>query len=346
VKKLLLLVVLVAGCGFGASRGVDYYNYEVYTPISSHSDPVNFTVQTGESPSQIGADLQDKRLIRSQDFFNLYLKLSGTRGELQAGDFVLNRNMDIPHIVDALQHGRTNQLAVRVPEALPIKFVAQALEKAGFTKAQDYIDAANDPAWKGQYAFLAGVPAGRNPLLEGYLYPDTYLLNRGATAHDLVKAQLDAFAKLATPDLTQAIGQKTAARQAMTLDQLVTMASITDLEVNKAPEKPRVCEVFYNRLAGTIPLGSDATIEYAIGEYNKPLTVDDLKVNSPYNTRTHFGLPPGPVGNPVAGAIQACANPEQGDYLFFFTDKSGVTHFEKTEAEFQADMAKYGVSGG
>ena len=346
MKRLLVLLVLVAGCGFGASRGVDYYNYEVYTPISSQSDPVNFTVQSGESPAQIGSDLQDKRLIRSQDFFNLYLKLSGTRGDLQAGDFVLNRNQNIPQIVDALQHGRTDQLVVRVPEAVPVKFVAQALEKAGFAKGQDYLDAANDPAWKGQYPFLAGVPADRHPLLEGYLYPDTYLLNKGATAHDLVKAQLDAMAKVLTPDLAQAIAQKTAARQAMTVDQLVTLASITDREVNKASEKARVCEVFYNRLAGTIPLGSDATIEYAIGEHGKPLTADDLQVNSPYNTRTHFGLPPGPVGNPVAGAITGCANPEPGDYLFFFTDKAGVTHFEKTDAEFEADMAKYGVSGG
>ena len=344
MKKLLVLVVLVAGCGFGASRGVDYYNYEVYTPVSNHSEPVNVTVQTGESASQIGADLQDKRLIRSQDFFNLYLKLSGTRADLQAGDFVLNRKMNMPQIVDALQHGKVNQLAVQVPEGIPAKFIAQALEQSGFAKAQDYLDAEKDPAWAGQYDFLAGKPPGRD--LEGYLYPDTYSLNKGAGVRDLIKAQLDQLGKVFTPELRQAIGQPVNGRPAQTVDQILILASMVDREVNQADERPRVCGLYYNRLSIGMKLEVDATILYAEGRLRGDITQDDLNLNSPYNTRKFAGLPPGPIGNPTASAIQGCVNPEKNNYLFYFTDKNGVTHFEATFEQFQADMTKYGVSGG
>jgi UPF0755 protein len=344
VKKLLVLVVLVAGCGFGASRGVDYYNYEVNTPVSNHSEPVNFTVQSGESASQIGADLQDKRLIRSQDFFNLYLKLSGTRGDLQAGDFVLNRNLSIPQIVDALQHGRLNQAVVQVPEGIPAKFIAQALEQHGFAKAQDYLDAEKDPAWTGQYDFLAGKPKDRD--LEGYLYPDTYSLNKGAGVRDLIKAQLDQLGKVFTPEMRQAIGQPTSGRPAETMDQILILASMVDREVNKAEERPRVCGLYYNRLSIGMKLEVDATVLYAEGRLKGDITQDDLNINSPYNTRKFAGLPPGPIGNPTASAIKGCVNPEKNNFLFYFTDKNGVTHFEATFEQFQADMAKYGVSGG
>jgi len=344
VKKLLVLVVLVAGCGFGASRGVDYYNYEIYTPVSNHSEPVPFSVQLGEPGDQIGADLQQKRLIRSQDFFALYLKLSGTRGDLQAGDFVLNRNMNVPQIVSRLQHGKVDQTVVQVPEGIPAKFIAQSLEQAGFAKAQDYLDAEKDPAWAGQYDFLAGKPKDRD--LEGYLYPDTYSLNKGAGVHDLIKAQLDQLGKVFTPEIRQSLGQPTPARPAETIDQILILASMVDREVNKADERPRVCGLYYNRLRINMKLEVDATILYAEGRLKGDITLDDLNLNSPYNTRKYPGLPPGPIGNPTASAIQGCVNPEKNDFLFYFTDKSGVTHFEATFEQFQADMNKYGVSGG
>ncbi len=344
MKKLLVLVVLVAACGFGASRGVDYYNYQVYTPVSSHSEPVPFVVQLGETSNQIAADLQAKRLIHNQDFFTLYLKVSGTRADLQAGDYVLNRNMNIPAIVEKLSHGKLNQTVVQVPEGIPAKFIAQALEKAGFAKAQDYLDAEKDPAWTGQYDFLAGKPQGRD--LEGYLYPDTYSLNQGAGVRDLIKAQLDQLSKIFTPDARQAVGQPTPARPAQTVDQVLILASLVDREVNKPEERARVCGLYNNRLKIGMKLEVDATILYAEGRLSGPITQDDLNLDSLYNTRKFAGLPPGPIGNPTASAIKGCVNPEKNDFLFYFTDKNGTTHFEVTFDQFVADMNKYGASGG
>ena len=344
MKRLVVFVVLLGLIGYGGSQAYGYWNYQVNTPVSSASQPVPFKVAQGEGAAEIADDLQAKGLIRSSDVFNWYLKVSGRRSVLQAGDFVLNKNMSIPQIVEALQHVKLYQVVVRMPEGIPAKFMAQAVQDAGIASTQDYLTAIKDPAWHSQYDFLGTKPGSRD--LEGYLYPDTYSLNKGATAHDLVKAQLDHFAQVFTPDLRQSIQQPSAARPAMTIDQIVTLASIVQRETSKPENQTRVCEVFYNRLKIGEKLGSDPTVLYALGRLGGGLSADDLNVNSPYNTRRFAGLPPGPIGNPTAGAIKACVTPDDDNYLFFFTDPNGVTHFEKTSAEFNADMQKYGVSGG
>ena len=346
MKKLAVLLVFLVVVGFGTSQAYGWWDSQVNTPMSSRSQPVDFKVSPGESAADVADELRAKGLIRSADAFSLYLKVSGRGGTIQAGDFVLDKHMTVPQIVDALQHGRLQQFVVRMPEGIPTKFAADTVASAGAFSAQDYMNAVNDPAWKQQYDFLAGIPAGRSPLLEGYLYPETYYLDRGQTAHDLVKKQLDAFSQALNPQLRAAIGQKTDARPAVSVDQLVILASMVDREANRDTDKPKVCEVFYNRLSIHEPLGVDATIVYALGVLKKDLTQDDLNLNSPYNTRKHAGLPPGPIGNPSTSAVNACVNPDRDDYLFYFTDKNGVTHFEKTDAEFNSDIQKYGVSGG
>jgi UPF0755 protein len=343
VKRLVVVVLVLAAIGFGGSQAYSYWNYEVYTPVSSKSVPVPFKVSEGEAPGDVADSLQSKGLIRSSDAFGWYLKFSGERGSLQAGDFVLNKNMNVPQIVSALQHGKLDQVVVRLPEGIGYKFMAQSVQDAGLGSTQDYINAAKDSSWQQQYDFLGGRAAGRD--LEGYLYPDTYSLNKGATVHDLVKAQLDRFGQVFTPDLRQAIKQPTDARPAMSIDQVVILASLVDREVNKPEERPRACEVFYNRLSQHIPLGVDATILYAEGRLSGSLTQDDLALNSPYNTRKNAGLPPGPIGNPTDSAIKGCVSPEKNDFLFYFTDKNGTTHFEKTIDQFNSDIQKYGVAG-
>ncbi len=344
MKKLIVFVIVLAALAFGASQAYAYWNYEVYTPVSNSSQPVPFRVSSGEAPSEIASGLKQKGLIRSTDVFNWYLKLSGEGGALQAGDFVLNKNMNIPQIVAALEHGKVDQVVVRMPEGIGYKFMAPAVQDSGIGSAQDYINAVKDPSWQSQYDFLGSRPAGRD--LEGYLYPDTYSLNKGSTVHDLVKAQLDRFGQVFTPELRQAVQQPTAARPAVNIDEVVILASLVDREINKPEQRARACEVFYNRLKIGEPLGVDATILYALGRQGGSLTQDDLNLNSPYNTRKHPGLPPGPIGNPTDSALQACVNPENNDYLFYFTDKSGTTHFEKTIDQFNSDIQKYGVAGG
>ena len=212
MKKLVVFLILIAGCGYGGSRAYDWVNYQIDTPVSTASQPVAFKIATGESSSQIGPELVQKGLIRDPEVFRYYLKYSGESANIQAGNYSLNRNMSLREIVAALQHGKEEQVSVTLPEGYPLKQMAPQVEQAGIASAADYLVAANDPSWN--YDFLAGRPAGQKPPLEGFLYPDTYSLNKGATARDLVKAQLEEFGRVFTPELRAQAAQATAARPA------------------------------------------------------------------------------------------------------------------------------------
>jgi UPF0755 protein len=332
---------MVALVGVALSRAFDWWNYEVYTPLSGSSREVSVTISQGETPSQVADQLYSKRVIRNRDAFVYYMRVSGAAGRIQAGDFTLSPNMSIAKIAAALQSGHPEQLSVSFPEGYTLSLMAKAAEKAGLGTADQYTSAAADPTWS--YDFLTGKP--KEASLEGYLFPDTYSLNRTASARDLIKRQLDQFGAVFTADLRAQAAQATAERPAQSLQNIVILASIVEREVNRDPDRALVCSVLYNRLRINQPLQVDATVLYALGEWKAAISANDLKVNSPYNTYLRPGLPPGPIANPGAAAIKACIKPEKSDYFYYFTDTKGVTHFDRTAGEFSADIQKYGVAG-
>lgn len=326
---------------FGASQALNWWSNEVNTPLSSSAQKVSVTVSTGDTPSQVADQLYRKQLIRNRDVFVYYMRISGASSNLQAGDYTLSPSMSIADIARVLQSGHIDQLSVSFPEGYTLKLMAQAAEKAGVASADQYTTAASDPSWT--YDFLAAKP--KDATLEGYLFPDTYSLNRTSSARDLVKRQLDQFGAVLTPDLRAQAAQPGAGRPAESIENIVILGSLVEREVNRDPDRAIVCSVYYNRLAQNMPLQVDATVLYALGQWKGALTVDDLHVSSPYNTYLHAGLPPGPISNPGSAAIKACINPQKSDYLFYFTDPQGTTHFDRTSSEFAADIRKYGVAG-
>jgi UPF0755 protein len=344
---LIILVVLIGLLAYGGNTAYGWYNDQVNTPVSSTSEKVNFKVTSGEDTASIAEDLFTKGLIRNREAFRLYVRLAGIADRFQAGDYVLDKKMNIPQICDSLQHGVAEQTHVTIPEGFSIDRIAAKWESSGMGKAQEYKDAVNPNNWM-QYDFVANRPKnpGRIDNLEGYLYPDTYSLNKGATAKDLVKAQLEEFKTKFTPDLV-----KQAQARGQTMDSIVIMASMVDREVQSDPNRAIVCGVYYNRLDIHNTLDVDATILYALGRTAGAQTVtfeDKARAAaSPYDTYTHQGLPPGPISNPGLAAINACVNPQQRDqhWIFYFADCKGVTRFAKTEAEVEALHAKYGVVG-
>jgi len=120
---------------------------------------------------------------------------------------------------------------------------------------------------------------------------------------------------------------------------------MVDREANTSADRGAVCSVYYNRLQIGMPLGVDATLLYALGRLSPEPTAQELTLASPFNTRLHPGLPPGPISNPGKAALLACINPPKTNYLYYFADRQGVTHFETNEQDFQRDLQKYGVSG-
>ncbi len=344
MKKLIVLVVLLAGCGVAGDQGYSWLNSQVYTPMSSRSQVVNFHIEPGESSDQIGNDLYRQGLIHSPEVFLFWVKYRAPGAKLQAGDFVLNKNMNMVQLISALGNAHILQVAVSLPEGYTMQLMAQKAEKAGIGKAGDYLAAAQDPAW--QYDFLAARPPTAPKNLEGFLFPDTYELDKGATPRDLIKRQLDRFGSQVTPALQAQAGQATATRPAESLYNIVTLASIVEREVTQDPDRALVCGIFYNRLARGMPLQDDVTVLYGLNKLQGPLTDADKQKDTPYNTYIHKGLPVGPISNPGMATINACINPQKSDYYFFFSDAHGVTRYARTFAEHQQQQQQYGLAPG
>lgn len=347
MRRLLVVLLVLAILGFGTSRGIDWWNFNVNTPIASSSKSVPFHVDPGETPSQIGQDLYTLGLIRSTIAFDMYTRLTNAGPKFEAGSFVLNTNMSMVQIVDALQHGKSDQKVITFPEGFPLREQARVVETKKIATADEYLTAAKDPAWSSTYKFLPPIAAGAEAPFEGYLFPDTYLIDPAAGVRGLIRAQLDQFGVVFSADARAQIAQATPARPAETVQSIVILASMVDREANaKTPsDRGNVCSVYYNRLKINMTLGVDATLLYALKRLTPEPTAAELLLNTPYNTRTHAGLPPGPISNPGKAAIMACVNPPQTQYLFYFTDRQGVTHFETNEADFERDKQTYGLSG-
>jgi UPF0755 protein len=347
MKRLAVFLLIIAILGFGTSRGFDWWNFNVNTPVSSAGKAVPFHVDPGETPSQIGQDLYNLGLIRSTIAFDMYTRLTNAGTKLEAGVFVLNTNMTLVQIINALQHGKADQKVITFPEGFPLREQAKIVETKKLATAAEYLAAAKDPALRTTYTFLPPQPGNPEAPFEGYLFPDTYQIDPAAGVKGLVKEQLDQFAVVFSADLRAQIAQPTATRPAETVQSIVILASMVDREANAATATDRgnVCSVYYNRLKISMTLGVDATLLYGLGRLSPEPNFDELKSNNPYNTRNHAGLPPGPISNPGKAAILACVNPPKTDYLFYFADRQGVTHFETNQQDFDRDIAKYGTSG-
>ncbi len=173
---------------------------------------------------------------------------------------------------------------------------------------------------------------------EGFLFPDTFELERAAPVSDLVQLQLQDFkSRVAGVDLGYAHSKN------LNTHDVVTIASMVEEEAQLDEERDLIAAVIYNRLREGIPLGIDATVRFATGNFEEPLTESELAVDSPYNTRLNAGLPPGPISSPGLASIEAAANPAQVDYLYYVVEPGtcGEHAFSSSDAEFQADVTRY-----
>ena len=342
MKRLAVLVFLLVGCGFAGNRGYDWYAYQVNAPMSSTSQKVAFHIDQGESSDQIANDLAARGLIRTPEVFLVYLRYQDKGARLEAGDFVLDRTMNMRQIITALGDAKVQQLSVTLAEGMTLKAMSQSAAKAGLGTADSYVAAASDMTWP--YDFLQGRPQGAPGNLEGFLSPNTYQLDKGSTTRDLVKRQLDQFAHEVTPAMRAAIAQPAAGRPAETLYNVITLASIVEREVTKDPDRAIVCGIFYNRLSIHMALQDDITVLYGLNKLQGPLTDQDKQKDTPYNTYLHPGLPAGPISNPGLASINACITPQKSNYYFFFADANRVTRYAATYTEHLRQQQQYGLA--
>lgn len=315
----------------------------INTPVSDDPSPVPFTIEVGENAVTISTRLLEQNLISDADLFRLFLRYNGLDASMEAGDYVLRRNMTMREIAETLQKANFDEVSITIPEGWRAEQIAELLTE------QNIMDGAVFLAFVRQgvgveHPLLADRPAGAS--YEGYLFPDTYRLPINATPQDLISRMLENMASKIPANAVDL-----AAAQGYTFYQILTIASIVEREAVVPAERTTIASVYLNRLAQGMPLQADPTVQYAMGYqtdsgqwWKTPVTLDEYsQVNSPYNTYLNYGLPPGPIANAGADSINATLQPEQTAYLFFMACGGEGLHLFATDYEtHQANVAACG----
>lgn len=286
-----------------------FFYYWATRPVDSKNDVTQiFVVPPGQPASIIGRRLQQAGLIKSELVFQLLLNRFGLANQLQTGDFRLSLSMDLESIVKTLAYD-TLDYWITFPEGLRVEEYAEKLSQKSDLNPQDFI--------------LTAKPH------EGRLFPDTYLIPYNASAEDIVNILLDNFKqKSPTQD-----------------ERTIIIASLIERESRHAQDRILVSSVLHNRLEINMALQIDATIQYILGRtknwWPKKLSPKDMKVQSPYNTYLHPGLPPGPVANPGLASLKAALKPAGTDYLYYVSDSAGYNHYAEDLETHRENIEKY-----
>jgi uncharacterized YceG family protein len=294
---------------------------------------VAVAVPRGGSLGVIADRLDAAGVIDKPFFFKLRVRISGHAGDLKPGSYVMKKDMAYGDVIDKLTAGPPrNVISVTIPEGRARSEIAPLVKHAGvsgnYTRATEHSRHLNPRRY--------GAPHGAS--LEGFLFPATFELKKGATVNALVSKQLSAFQQNFAR-----VGMSYARRKNLTEFDIVTIASMVEREASLDRERPLIAAVIYNRLKQGMPLGIDATIRFATRNWTRPLRVSELNIKSGYNTRTHQGLPPGPIGNPGLASLKAAAHPARVRYLYYVVKPcgNGAHAFSSSDAQFQRDVAKY-----
>jgi UPF0755 protein len=304
----------------------------------TRTTPVLVDVRPGMRLGEIAALLRRRGLVRSAWAFRLLALQTGVARRLQAGTYALDPAMTPRQILDTLASGRVVVVRVVVPEGADVRQVLAALAQAGIGQGPALAAAAHDAA----LLTAAGLPPpgpGVRTALEGYLFPATYAFAPDVGVSGALTAMLQRFRAAWTPQL------QAAARANAGLDtvQAVTLASIVQREVGDPAAMATVAGIYLNRLRQGMKLDADPTVLYALGIQGQdgPLTEAELRVDSPYNTYLHPGLPPGPICNPGLQALEAVAHPAHTTALYFLTTPDGRLVLARTLAEQLANRKAY-----
>lgn len=356
-----LLVVVFAVVVIAVGVGIGYFLLGDSTPIlgtaiGQLADPmapvdahdatrVVVNVPPGATASDIGTELQQLGLIRSSLVFRIAADQAGVGTSLAAGDYELSKSMSTPEIVQVLAKGEVKRgLVATIPEGWRSEQIADRLQDIGFASRDDFMEALTAPPSIPGFDVL---PEPAPPRLEGYLFPETYEVPQPVSGTRAAELMLRMF------NQREGDAVRTQNETKLTPYQVITLASIVEREARVPSERSTIASVYLNRLAAEMPLQADPTVQYAVATrdgpsvastygYWRPLTADDLGINSPYNTYVKAGLPPGPICNPGEASIRAVLHPAKTDYLYFVatTDGSGTHLFAHTLEEHNANVSK------
>ena len=320
IFTLFLLAVLAAG---------GWLAWALMQPVTPAGQTF-VLLHPGYSTRRIATELQSAGVIRNADAFVLWHYVHH-KHSLKAGEYLFDKSATSVEVHRRLVRGDVYFHTVVIPEGYNMFDIAQAIQNAGLGSSEDFLKVATSDT-----ALISGI-APDAKTLEGYLFPNTYEFTRMQTMEEMAAAMVKQFRQverelgLISTDMTP-------------MQMTVTLASIVEKETAAPEERPLVASVYQNRLAKNIPLQADPSVIYAEllqGSYGGALHHADMHFDSAYNTYTHLGLPPGPIGNPGKTALEAAMHPADTDYLYFVSNGNGHHRFAKNLEEHNKNVAAY-----
>lgn len=305
---------------------------------------VDVTVAAGDSTRTIVDKLAQVGAIRNATMFYYYVRVTGHGPDFRAGTYTISLDASRSEIVSILtgkQIGIFKRMKFTIPEGFTAKQIAVRLASKGYVNKDEFLNLLQQPgSFEGEA--ISELPTDSKQLtrLEGYLFPDTYILPMNSTEKEIIQTMVSEFDKKL--DALPSGWKQQMAKRKLTLHELLTVASLIEREVVVEKERPIVASVIYNRLAIGQPLQIDATVQYLLPEQKSRLLYSDLKVDSPYNTYKVKGLPPGPIANPSLASIEAALYPASTNYYYYVTKKDGTSShlFATTYAQHLNNIAK------
>lgn len=330
-KKILLVLGLLIGLSLVAAG---YMLDAELKAAAIHDDQDVIAVTRGMALDEILSKLESKHILRKAFILKLYVRLSGLKPVIRAGDYKFASPITPLQVLQTLEAGGIELNKLTVIEGWTRFEIADAMAKIKSLK----VDRKQALALMNKTSLIADIdPMVQN--LEGYLFPDTYFVQSDTKAEELIEAMVERFRK---------VWGKLPNPYKLTAHKAITMASIIETEAKLAEERPLVASVINNRIARRMPLAMDSTIVYAskmIGKWkgNGIVYQSDLDLKSPYNTRKYYGLPPGPVGSPGQSSINAALMPASSSYIYYVRDpayNNGKHNFYSNPQDFEVGVQK------
>jgi UPF0755 protein len=312
-----------------------WYDGLLTRPLNPDASERNFRIESGQSVDSIAASLYEAGLIRDAESFRAYLIYSGLDTSIQAGEYRLSAAMSAIEIAREIQDATATEVEFVILPGWRMEEIAASLPTSGLAiTPEEFLASAQTPL--DGFDFLDETNS-----MEGFFFPDSYILPRNASVDELIQTIVRTFAQRLTPELVSGFEA-----QGLTVYEAVIVASIVEREAVQDEEKPLIASVYLNRLNIGMKLDADPTVQYALGYdfaegtwWTNPLSLNDLQFDSPFNTYVYAGLPPAPISNPGLDSLQAVAFPAETPYYFFRArcDGSGYHSFAETFEEHVAN---------
>ncbi len=315
-----------------------WYKRALGAPDAGSDRRIPVTIEAGSSTADIADLLEESGVIRSSTAFKWHVRFSGKASALQAGSFVFTPSLSVQEVIERLTRAEAGEASVTIPEGFTVLDIDKLLAEKGLIKAGEFAECALTCDFS-SFDFLpkGKALATRGGQLEGYLYPDTYFVDPSNFVPKFFIERLLGTFRTKVIDAHE----KQIAAAGHTLHEVITMASLIEEETRKADERAMVSGILWKRIDEGMGLYVDATIRYIAEKPTAALTVNDLAVDSPYNTRKYRGLPPGPIASPSLSSIEAALEPKASPYYYYLHGADGQIRYAETNDEHNANKAKY-----